>query len=292
MLKTLIAVEENGTFSAAGDAVFITHAAVSQQMKSLEEQWGVTLFDRSKRTPVLTPVGRAVVSRAREIVEAYDGLIPQALGDDGLRGELFLGVLPTGLTGLVPLAMTRLKARFPALHVGVVPGQTHELLVQLERGLLDAAVISRPYVIPNGFTWRPVADEEMELLAAQSVQGGDVVNVLTQHPFIRFSRRALVSELVENWLYDHGITVQDTMELDNLDSISSMVYAGLGVSIVPRRCVTPPNPLPLKRISLGPEAPVRRLGLLAASQGVKENVVKEVHDRLLEAVEIGVFEVP
>ena len=65
MLRTLIAVERNRTFSAAAEEVLVTHAAVSQQMRALEAELGVTLFDRAKKTPELTPVGHAIVAKAK-----------------------------------------------------------------------------------------------------------------------------------------------------------------------------------------------------------------------------------
>ena len=80
------------------------------------------------------------------------------------------------------------------------------------------------------------------------------------------------------------------MELENLEIISSMIHAGLGVSIVPRRSVLPPNPLPLRHIPLGDDAPVREIGLMSLRNTVKMRVLEEVQTELLAAVAIGRFD--
>lgn len=288
-LRTLIAIADHGTFTAAADAVCVTHAAVSQQMKALEAEWQVRLFDRSRRTPQITPLGHALVARAREIVAAYDGMVPSVLGDDGFRGELTLGAVPTTLTGLVPFAVAMLKAAHPDLHVRVVPGLTTEIASQVERGALDAAIITRLPVMPKGHEWRLIAEEPMQLLAPVGTASDDVTELLRTRPYIRFSRRAVVGAMIERWLERRGIAVSDSMELENLEAISSMVYADLGVSVVPRQCVRPPCPLPLKRIPLEGEGCTRELGLLSRSDNVKLRVHDVLFEKLEEAVRIGEF---
>ena len=292
MLKTLIAVHEHGTFSAAADAVFVTHAAVSQQMKALEADWQVAVFDRSKRTPELTPIGRALVAKAKEVVLAYDTLVQSVINDDGLHGNLSLGALPTVLAGLVPSAIAPIKAKYPDLHISILPGQTNELLIELGRGKLDAAIISKPHVIPKGMSWHFIAKEPIELIVSKLVKSNDPLDILRTNPFIRFTRHAVVSQMVENWLQKKNIEVTDSMEFENLDSIAGMVHANLGVSLVPKRCVIPPNPLASKHISLGPTAPVRQLGLMVRSDTIKQQVIEAIHAYLLRAVEIGHFTLP
>jgi DNA-binding transcriptional LysR family regulator len=127
-LKTLIAIAEKGTFAAAANVVFISHAAVSQQMKILEDELQVSLFDRSKRSPQLNQLGQALVTKAREIVHDYDNIVGSIISDGGLMGELTIGALPTTLTGLAPRAISVLKARYPNLHIRVTPGLSADLL--------------------------------------------------------------------------------------------------------------------------------------------------------------------
>lgn len=289
LLKTLIAVEENGTFSAAANSVCVTHAAVSQQMKLLEDEWGVKIFDRTHRTPELTPIGRALVAKARKVVAEYENLLPSVLEDDGLSGELVLGAVPTTLTGLVPLAVSSLKKTYPKLIVNIQPGLTNDLILQLERGKIDAAIITQPSHIPKGYFWSEIAKEEFQLLAANDTISDDPIQLLRENPFIRFSRKAVVGSMIEAWLQREKITVSDAMELEGLEAISSMVLCNMGVAIAPRRCVQGADPLPLKRLSLGPGAPHRILGLICRQDSAKIRAVEEVGERLRRAVAVGVF---
>lgn len=292
MLRTLVAIDGHKTFSAAADAVAVTHAAVSQQMRTLEIDMQVSLFDRSKRTPELTPTGRAVVAKAKEVIRAYDDIVPSVLGDEGLHGDIVLGTLPTSLTGLAPLAVSILKQNFSDLHVRLQPALSTALLSRIERGAVDAAIVSRPTMLPAGIEFLQFAEEPLQLLASKETKSDDVLQLLHENPFIRFNRDAVVGRIIEEWLQSRNIRVNETMELGELEAISSMVFANLGVSIIPSRSVRPFNSLPLKRLSLGEGAPSRQLGLAFDETNPRRRVIEEIYKALLEAVAIGVFQPP
>ena len=136
-------------------------------MRALEDHLQLTLFDRSKRSPALTPLGRAVAAKAREVVESYDRLVPSVLAEEGFAGELALGAVPTCLSGLIPLTVSRLKQGYPNLHISVQPGLTRDLISNLRRGTIDAAVASRPAAIPAGVAFHFLAEERLQLLVAE-----------------------------------------------------------------------------------------------------------------------------
>ncbi len=284
-LKTLIAVAEKGTFGGAADSVLISHAAVSQQMKILEEDLQVTLFDRTKRSPKLNRLGQALVTRAREIVHAYDNMVESIVSEGALMGELTIGAVPTTMTGLVPKAVGVLKALYPNLHVRIVPGLSADLLPQVDRGVLDAAIISEPPYIVYHLTWRPFAEEPLIVLASLQEPSDDPEYLIETFPYIRFSRRAWTGRLIDEWMQERKLKVEESMELDTLEAISTMVFNNLGVSIVPLRCVPSPHPLPLKRILIGPSAKPRVLGLVSRNDSVKFQLIDAFLVELVRLVE-------
>ena len=288
-LRTLLAIQDHGSFSAAAAACHVTHAAVSQQMKALETLWGVALFDRKGRRPELTPTGRALAAKADEIIRAYDGILASVIGDQGFQGEFVLGAVPTTLTGLVPLALSLLRQRHADLRVTIYPGLSRQLMQQLDRGAIDAAIITRPDLLPQGLACLDIAPEPMQLLAPPQTDSDDPIELLRTRPFIRFDRNAIFGQMVEGWLQKHKITVRDSMELEGLEAISSMVMANLGVSIVPKRCVRNMNPLPVKRLALSGNPPARQLGLAYRDGTPKLSVIKAGETALLDAVAIGEF---
>ncbi len=292
-LRTLIAVAEEGTFAGAAQTVFVSQAAVSMQMKSLEQEVGAPLFDRRRRPPALNPLGLALVPRAREILHAYDELLRSATGTPGLSGELTIGAVPTTMTGVVPKAISGLRAAYPMLHIKVVPDLSAELLPQVDRGHLDAAIVSKPQYPISQLQWIPFAAEPLIVLAAMDATHDDPQTLLEESPFIRFNRQAWVGRLIDDWLRKQRIQVREVMELDTLEAISSMVYHGLGVSIVPHRCVPSPSPLPLKRIPLAAPEHARILGIImrpdCPNRRLVEVFIEELVHQVREAGQVRVL---
>lgn len=284
-LRTLLAVADTKTFSAAAEVVHVTHAAVSQQMQALETDLGVVLFDRSTRTPTLTPVAHQIIAKARRLISDYDNLVPSVLNDTGLSGTITLGVLRTTLTGLTPQAMAALKSRYPGMGLHIRPGLTATLLAEIERGNLDAAITSRPYQLPRGVVFHDLAKEPMTLIAALEENETDPITLLRSRPFIRFDRTAVVGSLIDNWLLAHDIKVNETMELDSPEAITEMVRANLGVSIVPKPAVPPRDAIPVSWIALGADTPFRTLGLVHRKDAPKAEALTEIRRALRSVID-------
>lgn len=284
LFKTLIAVSETGSFSAAADKVFVTHAAVGQQMKRLEELLGVDLFDRAEKPPRLNHLGKALVPKARSIVRDYETVLDDLTGDPALIGELVLGAVPSTLPRLMPKSVKILTGAYPNLHVRIIPGLTSELEEMVEHGSIDAAVLSKPSHVRRNMNWLPFVKEELVLLTAPEVAETNIKLILSTMPYIRHSTKAAAGILVEDWLSRQNFIVNDAMEMDSLENLTSMVAHNLGVSVVPNISVPDSVFKGLRKISLGAGVPARTLGILTRSDCSKYLLVDQLLKHLQTVV--------
>ena len=284
LLKTLIAISELGSFSAAADHVHVSHAAVGQQMKRLEGLLQATLFDRSNRTPRLNQLGKALIPKARNVVLGYETLLDDLTGDANLFGELTLGAVPSAIRGLVPLSIKALMLIYPKLKVRVVPGLSVDLQSLIESGALDAAILSEPTRIGSNVIWQPFVEEELILLTSNEVVDDDPIRLMQNMPYIHHTRRGAVGKLVEDYLTRNNITVHYSMEMESLESLTSMVSHNLGISIVPNACVPDPIFAGLKKIAL-PSAPgCRVLGMLTRVDCAKIHLANRLLQQIIETI--------
>ncbi len=286
LLKTLIAISERGSFSAAADEICISQAAVGQQMKRLEENLNVTLFDRSQRTLTLNQLGKALVPKARDIVHAYETMLDDLVGGAAHFGQLTLGAVPSTTSIMVPMAIKRLVTAHPNLHVHVVTGLSDDLTDQLERGALDVAILSLKDKPSANMNWQPLAEEEMVLLASPQLSGDDPLQLLREQPYIRHTRRGAVGVLAEAWLSENNIPVRGTMELESLDSVVNMVSHNLGVSLVPNICVPGAAFAAMRAIPLGGKSISRKLGILTRADCPKFLLVDQLLKELLGTIPV------
>lgn len=233
-LRTLLAIAETGSFAAASRLVRRTQSAVTIQMKALEDEFGILLFDRSRRPPTLTTSGRAFLERAIDAVEAYDRLYQ--VGSDALvEGHLRLGVVPSVITGIMPQALVILRSRYPALHIELLMGLSKDLVGRVERGSLDAAIVSQFKRSKTGMVWSPFAEEPLVLIAPLDAPGRRPEDLIAAYPFIRYSRQTWVGEVIDAFIKRKRLKIRETMVLDTLEAVTTMVRNGLGVSVVPLR---------------------------------------------------------
>ncbi len=144
-LRYLVALADHGHFGRAAKACNVSQPTLSQQIKKLEEQIGVTLVERTNKSLHVTGVGEEVVARARQIL-----LDVEAISNAGRRvsaplsGPFGLGVIPTLGPYLLPWLVPALRHDYPELHLVIREDLTAHLLERLVSHRLDAALVALP----------------------------------------------------------------------------------------------------------------------------------------------------
>src|ERR671935_2434830 len=140
-LRVLREVAQQGSFSAAAEALGYTQSAVSQQIAALERETGSTLLERTARGVRLTDAGRALVEHADGILARVAAAEDELEAIAGLRGgRLRLASSPTAGATLVPLAIAEFSRRHPGVELSLIEAEPEDAIPQLKAGELDIAL--------------------------------------------------------------------------------------------------------------------------------------------------------
>ena len=280
-LQTLVLVAEMGSMAAAARRLNITPAAVAQQIRALEREMGTPLVTRAGRTVSLTESGARLLEPTRQLLRDLANL--RGIATDGTpSGELRLGACPTVLAGMLPDVLSRLVADFPQINVFIKPSYSAELYSDVERGVLDAAlVLQAPYDLPKTCRFDVLREEPLVVLVPEKFAGRQAHEVLASEPLVRYDRHQWGGRLADEYLRRVGIVPRERFELNALNAIAVMVDRGLGVSLVPDWAPPWPEGIRVARLPLPEPCEPRRIGLAWSPGGVRARAVAALREECL-----------
>lgn len=279
-LEYIVAVDTYGQFSIAAEKCFVTQPTLSMQIKKMESDLDIIIFDRSRQPVVATEVGQVIVMQARNILAEADK-IDQIIQSnrDTVAGELRIGIIPSIAPYLLPLFIGAFSKKYPDLNIHITEKLTDEILADLDKELLDVGIVSTP--IPSGLY-------QERLLYCERIY----IYCHSSHPFYK-KKSVSISELAEEniWLLSQGhcfrsqviniCALKDdsnvlpfTYESASIETLIKMVDNQGGITLIPELAV---NDLSKKKKegvkSIKALKPVREISLITNRIFVKQRVL-------------------
>lgn len=163
-IQYILAVADERHFGKAAERCFVSQPTLSGQIKKLEEELGVILFERTNRSVEITPIGQSILHHARLLQEQVDAIEQVARAhQDPLEGPLRIGAIPTLSPYLMPLILVPLKRQYPQLRLVLSEELTEPLIARLQHHDLDAALLATPVDDQPDLVQAPLFDESFWL---------------------------------------------------------------------------------------------------------------------------------
>ena len=267
-LRSFVAVARELHFTRAAERLGIAQPPLSVQIRALEAELGVQLFDRSNRRVTLTAAGAALLARAEPILAMADETrrAVQQIGDEE-RGQLTVAALPTAAGLLLPPAITRFQVRYPRVELRVIEGGSTTIVRRMRGGEADIGIIRLPVAVPT-LSIEPLlaAEEERVLVVPMGHRLARRASVplaeLADEPFLigdRAQGPALYDAVIEA-CRAAGFTPHVVCDGARYETLLRLVAAGLGIALMPRLAVGLAQ-RPVATVALDPPLPAGALAI-------------------------------
>ncbi|WP_263382077.1 LysR family transcriptional regulator [Granulicella arctica] len=242
-LKVFRAAAHSLNFRKASEELFITQPAVTQQIRALEEELGVSLFDRTKGKVTLTESGMVLHKYALSLKAIVDEAVQAIAEVSGTRvDELRVGASQTIGQYLLPNLLAAFRKDYPGVSLSGMSGNTDEVLTSLAEHRIDLALVEGP-ALRSDVKAEPFMEDHMVLVVPHDHEWADQdidVNDLQSAAFVTREHGSGSRRVVEEALEQAGLqlrSLRTTMTLDTTEGILSAVEAGLGIAFVSRWAV-------------------------------------------------------
>lgn len=285
----IIALDDHRQFQDAADHCFVTQPTLSIGVKKLEEELGVTLFNR-KSTPLEpTTIGKQVITRARAIIKSANDLSYYVENQKGeLKGEFKIGVIPTLAPYVIPLFFSTFRTKYPDIKLIIEENQTHILIEQIEKELIDTAILVTPV-------------KEAGLSTINLYEEPFVGYFSDNHPLL--SHKQLTSEDITTkdlWLLNQGHCFREQVlnicdikrserdfiyESGSIETLRKMVDQNLGYTLIPFAALNDMEEGKMENVRFFKEPqPTRQVSLIHNPMTIKQNLITLLQNFILEAV--------
>lgn len=279
-LQYLVAVADRQHFGKAAEACHTSQPTLSMQIKKLEGQLGVQLFERSNKKVMITPIGELIAAKARRILQDSKDIQDTArAAQDPYAGEFRLGAFPTLAPYFLPQATRAIHKALPKLTLLLVEERTPLLLERLQAGTLDAALLALP-VAEDGLRTLPLFDDPFMLAVsprhalatrARLRQGdlkGEQLLLLEDGHCLR-SQALEICSLI-------GAMQQQEFRATSLETLRQMVAMGVGITLIPKLAMRKNDGIAY--VPFCAPAPARTIGLVWRTHAGRQPCIQAISE--------------
>ncbi|PZR20857.1 MAG: hydrogen peroxide-inducible genes activator [Flavobacterium psychrophilum] len=270
-LRYIIALDEHRHFAKAAEECMVTQPGLTIQLKNLEEEIGIKIFDRTKVPLKPTLLGTEIINRAKRVLNEADAIRNFVVNQkNDLQGAVTLGVISTLSPYLIPQFIKAMKDVVPDMHFNIKEAGTGQLIHGLQNGEIDIALMATPTGMPGLKEYHvfeepfiaflneghPLAGEEYYELNLN-----DKPNLLLlEHEYCYNAQMLDICEMTDD---KRKIDSQFNYDINSIETLKNLVRAELGFAIIPQLSVAHENDTALFKPFKDPK-PVREISLVTS----------------------------
>jgi DNA-binding transcriptional LysR family regulator len=229
----LVQIAHVGSFATAANQLNMTLSTLSMQMKTLEEELQVSMFDRSHRPPKLTPIGREIADKAQIVLNAENALLESSHENTGLAGNYRIGFVATASVRLLPLFLKNAKIKAPKANFDLETALSETLEERVLSGQLDAAILTASKHAEAGLKYDVLREETLVHALPSKFATLSIEEMAQELPFLQFNPSSGIGKVIANHVRKlTSKSKKQPIVLDSVEAIMECVNEELGFTLL------------------------------------------------------------